>query len=85
VKTLKLIRNKLTDDGIEKMLPYLKGVQTLNLSQNMLTERVLDILIKGKAQLSEMRSVVLSQNKMTERKAKPKLDKLKSLDYLITL
>lgn len=36
-RTVKLIRNKLTDDGIMKILPYLKGVITLNISQNALT------------------------------------------------
>jgi hypothetical protein len=36
-KTVKLIRNKLTDDGIRKILPCLKSVCTLNISQNLLT------------------------------------------------
>lgn len=39
VKTLKLIRNKLTDEGLDKMFPYFGGIITLNLSQNLLTER----------------------------------------------
>jgi len=36
-RTVKFIRNKLTDDAIVKILPYLRGVITLNLSQNLLT------------------------------------------------
>jgi hypothetical protein len=46
---------------------------------------VLDTLIIGRDYLSEMKNVILSQNKIMERKAKPKLDKLKNLDLLITL
>lgn len=84
-RTVKLIRNKLTDDAIFKILPYMKGVLTLNISQNLLTERVLDILIEGRAYLESMRSIILSQNKIMERKAKPKLDKLKSMDLTITI
>lgn len=37
VKTLKLIRNKITDDGILKFIPYLGNLVSLNLSQNVLT------------------------------------------------
>lgn len=84
-RTVKLIRNKLTDDAIAKILPYLRGVITLNLSQNLLTERVLDILIEGRNYLGSMRSVILSQNKIMERKAKSKLEKLKELDLIISI
>ncbi len=48
VKTVKLIRNKLTDDGLAKILPYIDNVMTLNLSQNMFTEKVLDIFITNR-------------------------------------
>ncbi len=48
VKTVKLIRNKLTDDGLTKILPYMDNVMTLNLSQNMFTEKVLDIFITNR-------------------------------------
>ena len=44
VRTLKFIRNKLSDEGVGKMIPYLSNIITLNLSQNFLTDQVLDIL-----------------------------------------
>jgi hypothetical protein len=44
-RTVKLIRNKLSDNGIVKALPSLANASTLNLSQNNLTEAVLDIFI----------------------------------------
>lgn len=36
-RTVKLISNKLSDDAITKIVPYMDGVITLNLSQNFLT------------------------------------------------
>lgn len=36
-RTIKFIRNKLTDTGIEKIIPSLANAQILNLSQNNLT------------------------------------------------
>ena len=36
-KTVKFIRNKLEDEVIQKILPYMGNVITLNLSQNFLT------------------------------------------------
>lgn len=37
VKILKLIRNRLTDDFVERILPFIGNIVTLNLSQNYLT------------------------------------------------
>jgi len=42
-RSLKLIRNKLTDQGIGKAISCFSSIVTLNLSQNNLTERVLDL------------------------------------------
>ena len=68
-----------------KIIPYLKGIITLNLSQNQLTERTLDILIENRSSLESIKSVILSQNKINERKAKLKIDKLKSLDVVVSI
>ena len=64
VKALKLIRNKLTDDGIAKILPFLRHIQSLNLSQNQLTEHSLNLVIDHKPYLPLLRSIVLSQTKI---------------------
>ena len=85
VRTLKLIRNKLTDEGISKLLPYLTNITTLNLSQNLLTDNVLDILHENKKYLPSLRTVILSQNKIVERKHKVKIDKLKKLDWNVSI
>ena len=59
---MKLISNKLNDDTIQRILPYLGGVITLNLSQNFLTDKVLDILFNGKEHLHSIKSIILCQN-----------------------
>lgn len=78
-RTLKLIRNKLTDEGVAKILPYMGQITTLNLSQNLLTDNILDILFDNHKSLASLRTVILSQNKIVERKHKAKIDRLKKL------
>ena len=82
---MKLINNKLNDDAIQKILPYMGGVITLNLSQNFLTDRVLDILFNGKEHLHAIKSIILCQNKIIERKHKAKIDKLRGLDLTLSV
>lgn len=64
VKTVKLIRNRLTDEGLEKILPHMENIIVLNLSQNSLTERTLDLLINNRIKLPHLKSIVLSVNKI---------------------
>jgi hypothetical protein len=56
------------------MLPYLGNAITLNLSQNLLTERVLDIFIDNRELLPKVKNIILSLNKIIERKHKNKID-----------
>lgn len=85
VKTLKLIRNKLTDEGLDKMLPCFVNVITLNLSQNLLTERFIDRLIEFLPKLPNLKSLILSQNKIKERSVKARLDEIKKYDIVVSL
>ena len=84
-KTVKFIRNKINDETIAKILPYMGSVITLNLSQNFLTDRVLDILIDGRHHMTAMKSIILSQNKIIERKHKIRIEKLRSLDLTVSV
>ena len=85
-RTIKFIRNKLTDGGIEKMLPALSNAQILNLSQNNLTEAVIDIFIKHRyGYLSGLKNIILSQNKIIERKHKAKIDKLRAMNIVVSV
>lgn len=67
------------------MLPFMGNITTLNLSQNLLTDNVLDILYENKKYLPCLRTVILSQNKIVERKHKLKVDKLKKLDWNVSI
>lgn len=84
VKMLKLIRNRLTDDFVERILPFIGNVTTLNLSQNYLTEKSLDYIMAATNQLPSLRNVVLSQNRIREKGCKGKLDELKKMNITIT-
>lgn len=84
-KTVKLISNKLNDETLQKILPHMGGVITLNISQNFLTERALDIIYACKDYLVSVKSIILCQNKIIERKHKAKIDKLKALGYTVSV
>jgi hypothetical protein len=84
VKTVKLIRNRLTDDFLERILPFIVNVATLNLSQNYLTERTLDYIIVMGSHLPSLRHVILSQNRIREKTCKSKLEELKKMNISIS-
>ena len=85
MRSVKFIRNKLTDDSISKMMTAMGCVITLNLSQNMLTERTIEFLINNRASMPNMKSVILSQNKIIERKHKVLIEKLRKLDLTVSV
>lgn len=70
VRSVKLIRNKLSDEVIPRIMFSLGSIITLNLSQNNLTEHALDYLIANRSLMPNMKSIILSQNKIIERKHK---------------
>jgi microsomal dipeptidase-like Zn-dependent dipeptidase len=70
VRTVKFIRNKLSDDAVAKMIASFGGVATLNLSQNFLTEQTLIHLANARNNMPALKTVILSQNKIIERKHK---------------
>jgi hypothetical protein len=70
VKTVKFIRCKITDECIPKMSAALGNVITLYLSQNQLTEASMEHIIKYRENMPHLRSLILSQNKIIERKHK---------------
>jgi hypothetical protein len=61
------------------MLPFMQDLVTLNLSQNLLTDKVLDILIQNRQLIPKVKNIVLSLNKIVERKDKKKIDELRKL------
>jgi hypothetical protein len=85
VRTLKLIRNKLSDEIMGPLIGLLQGcsITSLNLSQNQMTEKALDLLLEAPG--LEGRVITLSQNRINQRCAKPKVDRLKKAGLTISL
>jgi hypothetical protein len=74
LRNLKLVRNKISDDVIKELInacSYSK-VTNLNLGQNMLTERALEML--EIFDLGELKIITLSLNKINRRNVKERLD-----------
>jgi hypothetical protein len=84
VRTVKFIRNKLSDEAVSKMISAFGGVATLNLSQNFLTEQSLAHLANQRSSMPSLRTVILSQNKIIERKHKEFIDRLKKMDLNVS-
>jgi hypothetical protein len=82
---VKLIRNRLTDEFVDKLLPQLSHTMVLNLSQNFLTDRVFDSLMNGVSQMPNLRNVVLTQNRIRERSWKLKIDEFRKLNVNIVM
>lgn len=63
---IKLVRNKLTDAGFEKIENLISNTVMLNLSKNELTVKTLERILKSKKEgkFSGLRSVMLGQNKI---------------------
>ena len=80
-----MIRNKITDECLGKVWKYFENVITLNLSQNLLTERCIESLLQNLGRLKSLRSVILSQNKIKERLVKVRVEEIKKHDIIISL
>lgn len=55
---------------VSKMIGSFSGVSTLNFSQNFLTEQFLIHLADGRRSMPNLKTIILSQNKIIERKHK---------------
>ena len=86
-KALKLVRNKLTDNFLRTMAKKMRNICTLNLAQNQLTDRSIDLIyesLKNK-ELPQLKSIVLSQNKIIERKVKERVGRFKEMGVIVSL
>ena len=59
---------------MDKIWNYLENIITLNLSQNLLTDRFIDQLLHNLDKLPHLKSVILSQNKIKERNVKIRIE-----------
>ena len=85
LRTVKLVRNKLSD---ECLVPLLEAcaeskVLSLNLGQNLFTDKALDSL--EKLELRDLKNVTLSQNKLNQRNCKIRIADFKKRGLTISI
>ena len=86
IQNLKIAQNKLTNYGFARIIPYLEGSATLNLSCNHLTEDILEEVICCKDGMTNLKIITMTSNKLVnERKAKNKVEELKKLGVMVTI
>jgi len=74
IKGLKLVKNKLTNDGLCKILEYIPAVTNLNMAFNQLSDDSLMNLLGNRQKVPMLRIINLSNNRINERKAKSAIE-----------
>ena len=70
---------------MDKLWGCLENIITLNLSQNLLTDRFVEQLYQNLGRLPNLRSVILSQNKIRERNVKNKIEEIKKHEITVSI
>lgn len=63
----------------------MKHIQSLNLSQNNFSDKIIDSFMKNLPKLESMKSLTLSQNKISARAVKTQVDEIKKWGLTISL
>jgi Ran GTPase-activating protein (RanGAP) involved in mRNA processing and transport len=74
VKGLKLVKNKLTNEGLAKIIEFIPNVTNINLSFNQLGDEAISALLNNRSKIPYLRIINLSNNKINERKTKNAID-----------
>lgn len=64
IKGLKLVKNKLTNDGLCKIFEYIPAVTNLNMAFNQLSEDSLMNLLRNRQKVPMLRIINLSNNRI---------------------
>jgi Ran GTPase-activating protein (RanGAP) involved in mRNA processing and transport len=70
IKGLKLAKNKLTTEGLHRLLDLIPAITNLNLSSNQLTDDAVTQLLANRQKVPQLRIVNLSNNRINERRAR---------------
>ncbi|CAD8135775.1 unnamed protein product [Paramecium octaurelia] len=91
VKSVKIMKSKLLDDQLIQLFKALSqndNIQSVNLSQNSLTDKSIDTLFQlyqnGLIGI-HLKNIIVSQNKINARNVKQKIADFKKLGLIITL
>ena len=82
LKTLKLLRNKITDEGgiaLVKALMENRTLQTLNLTQNLLSEKTVDAFLGLIKVNPSLKTLYFNQNSIKIMHVKNKIKELQKL------
>lgn len=71
IKGLKLVKNKLANEGLARIMEMIPTVTNLNLSFNQLADESLTIILANRQKVPLLRIINISNNKINERKVKP--------------
>jgi hypothetical protein len=85
MRTLKLVRNKISDEAFNHIIEACNEskVTSLNLCQNLLTDKALDIL--AKCELKDLRNLTLSQNRINQRNCKNRVADFRKAGVTISI
>lgn len=85
LRSLKLIRNKISDEAFPVLIDACSEsrVTSLNLGQNLLTDKALEVL--AKCELKELRALTLSQNRINLRNCKNKVAEFKKAGLTVSI
>lgn len=88
MKSLKLLKNKITNDGIPHLLKALAengSLISLNLAQNLLSDKVLELFAGFFQAGSGIKLLCLNQNNINVRNAKNKVAEFKKLGVTVSV
>lgn len=85
VKGLKLVKNRLSNEGLGKIFEVIPHVTNLNLSFNLLTDDAMIALLDSRPKIPFLRIINLSNNKINERRTKNAIDELKKQGLIVTI
>ncbi len=74
IKGLKLVKNKLTNEGLSRIIELMPFVTNINLSFNQLGDECVVTLLNNRPKISSLRIINLSNNKINERKTKNSIE-----------
>lgn len=64
IKGLKLVKNRLTTDGLAKIIEHITTITNLNLSFNQLGDDAVNLLLTNRPKVPQLRIVNLSNNRI---------------------
>ena len=80
-----MVKNNLSNEGLNRIIELIPNVTNLNLSFNGLGEESLVTILAHRQQLPVLRIINISNNKINERKAKSTVDELKRQGIIVTI